>query len=268
MSSNSKPIRSIVTLTTDFGTGSPDVAQMKGVLLSRNPDLEIVDVSHNIPPQDISSGAIVLQDVCARFPPRTIHLAVIDPGVGTERDIVYAKCGEQQYIAPNNGLLTYIAARSRPTIVRAVTNRLYFLPTISATFHGRDIMAPVAAHLSLGLKPARLGPALETLVTLTIAEPVIEAQRIVGSVIQIDTFGNVITNISAEDLAKAKSASEIRVCCRRREIMGLVATYGNQSEGTLVALIGSGGRLELAVVRASAANLLGVQLGDEVIASW
>src|SRR5689334_3266651 len=120
--------RPLVTLTTDFGTGSPYVAQMKGVLLSRNPELQIIDVTHDIPHQNVSAGALVLHDVCPRFPPRTIHIAVVDPGVGTQRKIVYVKCGEQQYIAPDNGLLTHVILRSRPTILREISNRLYFLP--------------------------------------------------------------------------------------------------------------------------------------------
>jgi S-adenosylmethionine hydrolase len=263
-----KMTRPIVTLTTDFGAGSSYVAQMKGVLLARNPNLQIIDISHDIPAHDIQGGGIVLHDVCGRFPPSTIHVAVVDPGVGTEREIVYVKCGEQQYLAPNNGLLTQVAAGSRPTMIRAVTNRLYFLPVVSATFHGRDIMAPVAAHLSLGLKPLRLGASLDTLVTLDISEPVVEPQRIVGAVIQIDSFGNVITNISSSHLAAAKSASEIRVRCRGGEVNGLVATYGNQAVGTLVALVGSSGRLELAVVQGSASAVLGIRLGEEVIAIW
>jgi S-adenosylmethionine hydrolase len=241
---------------------------MKGVLLSRNSELEIIDISHDIPPQNIQHAAIVLLDVCERFPPRTIHIAVVDPGVGTAREIVYAKCGEQQYIVPNNGLLSYVAARSRPTALRAVTNRLYFLPTVSATFHGRDIMAPVAAHLSLGLKPTKLGAALESLVLLPINQPEVRPQNIVGSVIHIDAFGNVISNITAEHLVAAKGEKDLTVRCRRHDVRGLVTTYGDQPPGTLVALLGSAGRLEMAVVGGNAKAILGAELGDEITVNW
>ena len=263
-----KTTRTIITLTTDFGGSSPYVAQMKGVLLSRNTELQIVDITHDIAPHDIYQGAIILHDVCPRFPPHSIHLAVVDPGVGTRREIVYAEIGDRHFVAPNNGLLTYLAMRTPPAVIRAVTNRLYFMPEISTTFHGRDIMAPVAAHLSLGLKPARLGPQLDSLVMLKVDEPVIESQRIIGAVAQIDRFGNVITNIDVRHLAATQPGSEVRIHCRGQDIRGIVSTYGDQLPGVLVALVGSNGRLELAVVQGNASMVLGARPGDKVVVNW
>lgn len=257
--------RPIVTLTTDFGTSSPYIAQMKGIILTRNPELQLVDITHDISPQDIHGGAIVLDDVSRRFPHGTIHVAVVDPGVGTERQIVFAQIGEQRFIAPDNGLLTFVVRRTKPQLIVAVTKETYFLPEVHPTFHGRDIMAPVAAHLSLGLRPQRLGDQLDSLVMLPIAEPVIEAQRITGVVLQIDRFGNLITNITTNDLMAAKLNPQIHVRCRDQEIEGLVNTYGDRVPGTLVALVGSNGRLEIALVHGSASDRLGARVGDEVV---
>jgi S-adenosylmethionine hydrolase len=260
--------RPIVTLTTDFGGGSPYVAQMKGVLLSRNPELQLVDITHDIPPQDIRAGALVVDDVCRRFPPRTIHIVVVDPGVGTERDVVFVRTGQQRYVAPNNGVLTLAAQRLPPDQIIAVTNRLYFLPEVWPTFHGRDVMAPVAAHLSLGLQPERLGSQLSALVTLPLPIPRVEAERIVGSVLQVDSFGNVITNITTQHLVNVPATAGIRVRIRDAEVAGLVRTYGDDPPGKLVALIGSAGRLELAIVNGNASGQLRASVDDEVIVVW
>ena len=143
------PPPAIITLTTDFGEGSRYVAAMKGVILSINPHARVVDLSHSIPPQDILAGAIALAETAPFFPADTIHVAVVDPGVGSARRIVYARIGVQQFIAPDNGLLSRLAARERPAKIIGVDDRRFWLPNVSATFHGRDIMAPIAARLSL-----------------------------------------------------------------------------------------------------------------------
>src|SRR4051794_1322094 len=140
-----------VTLTTDFGLSSPYVAQMKGVLLSLCSEVRLVDITHGIHPQDVAEGAIVLADVTLLFPPGTIHIAVIDPGVGTSRRLLYAELGEQKYLLPDNGLLTLLAEHGPPRQLIAIENRAFWRPEVSATFHGRDILAPVAAHLALGI---------------------------------------------------------------------------------------------------------------------
>lgn len=261
--------RPIVTLTTDFGLDSSYLAQMKGVILSRNPEVCLVDISHSVSPQDIRGGALVLAEACDRFPARTIHIAVVDPDVGTDRRIVFAQIGTHRFVAPNNGLLTLIAQRTAPSQLVDVTNQTYFLPTISPTFHGRDILAPVAAHLSLGLNPQRLGEPLKSLVMLSFPKPVREPRQVVGQVVKIDSYGNLITNITADDFAALPMHSNsATVKCKSAMATGVVTTYGSRPPGSLVAVIGSSGRLELAIVNGNAAATLSVSLDEPVFVSW
>src|SRR5262245_7189304 len=195
---------SLLTLITDFGTASPYVAAMKGVILGINPAARLVDISHDVPPQDIRHGAVLLAEATTWFPAGAIHVAVVDPGVGTERRLIYARIGDQQYLAPDNGLLSLLAARVRPTRIVELSNAEHWLPEVSNTFHGRDILAPVAAQLSLGLEPERLGPALAQIRTLDWQEPIVTANRIEGAVRWIDRFGNLITNVTASMLAPGR----------------------------------------------------------------
>src|SRR5215213_2539522 len=173
---------SIITLTTDFGEGSPYVAAMKGVILSLNPSARLVDITHTIPPQNIRRGAMVLDEVTPLFPAGTLHVAVVDPGVGTARAIVYAEVGDQRYIGPDNGLFSRLAERHAPTKIRAITEERWFRRPVAPTFHGRDIMAPAAAHLSLGVDPDSLGPPLAALATLDRPGARKVANRIEGQV--------------------------------------------------------------------------------------
>jgi len=261
--------RPIVTLTSDFGSGSSYVAQMKGVLLSRNTDLSLIDISHSIAPQNIRDGALLLADACPRFPADTIHLVVVDPGVGTERRIVYARIGRQRFIAPDNGVLTLLAQCNSPTQLVNVTKRLYFLPEVSCTFHGRDIMAPVAAHLSLGLNPQLLGQPLESLVMLPFPQPFTDDRQITGQVLHIDAFGNLITNITSVELsAIPEKTGSIMVTCKSATTSGMVASYGQRPPGAVVALLGSSGRLEVAVVNGSAELALSASVDDPVRVTW
>ncbi len=258
----------IITLTTDFGTGSPYVAAMKGVILSINPAAMIVDISHAVGAQDITRGALVLEDTTPWFPADTIHVAVVDPGVGTARSILYARIGSQQYIAPDNGLLGRLTARTRPSLVLRLTEREYWLAEVSHTFHGRDIMAPVAARLSLGLDPRRLGPAAGQLDQLDMPLPQVVEEKIRGEIISIDSFGNLITNISYDLLAGRPTDSRACIVCGIYETFAIYHTYGEQAPGMLVALIGSSGRLELAIVGDNAAARLGVSIGTPVVVAW
>jgi len=259
---------SIITLTTDFGAGSPYVAAMKGVILSINPAVTLVDLTHEIPAQDIRHGAVVLDDVTRWFPEGTIHVAVVDPGVGTSRAVVHARIGSQRYIAPDNGLLSRLAANAPPVEVYQLANPEHWLDRVSATFHGRDIMAPVAARLSLGLQPERLGPPLGKLVMLDWPGARSTPTRIEGSVLEIDSFGNLITNITSDMLARRPTDSRAWIACNIYETWGIWRTYGEQPKGTLVALIDSSGRLELAIVGDNAAARLGVHLGERVVVAW
>ena len=259
---------SFITLTTDFGTGSPYVAAMKGVILSINPAATIIDISHAIPAMDVTRGALVLEDTTPWFPDDTIHVAVVDPGVGTQRSILYARIGAQQYVAPDNGLLSRLSARTRPSMVLRLTEREHWLAEVSHTFHGRDIMAPVAAHLSLGLDPRRLGPAARELDPLDLPLPQVVDQKIRGEILSIDSFGNLITNISFDLLAGRPNDNRACIVCGIYETFGIYHTYGEQAPGMLVALIGSSGRMELAISGDNAAARLGVSIGTPVVVAW
>ncbi len=226
---------SIITLTTDFGTGSPYVAAMKGVILSINPAVTIVDITHEIPAQDVRYAAVVLDDVTERFPAETIHVAVIDPGVGTQRAIVYARIGSQQYLAPDNGLLSRLVARTPAEKIIRLTESRYWLTEVSSTFHGRDVMAPAAARLSLGLAPEKLGPALEKITALAWPGVQIGQERIDGTVLEIDSFGNVITNITAEMLVGRPTDRRACIVCNIYETWGIYHTYAEQPQGTFCA---------------------------------
>jgi S-adenosyl-L-methionine hydrolase (adenosine-forming) len=259
---------SVITLTTDFGQGSRYVAAMKGVILSICPTANVVDLAHNIPPQDIRAAALLLDDLADWFPPETIHVAVVDPGVGTDRAIVYARIAGQHFIAPDNGLLSRLAMRRPPEKLIRLSDPSFWLPKISNTFHGRDIMAPVAARLAVGLDPDRLGPPLDRLTGLDWLEARQRPSRIDGHVIEIDSFGNLITNITSDMIAGRPTDRRACIVCNIFETWGIYHTYAEQPGGTLVALIGSGGRLELAIVRDNAAERLGVGVGSPVTVAW
>lgn len=258
----------LITLTTDFGTGSPYAAAIKGVIYSLNPAATVVDISHEIPAQDIRHAAVILDEVTDLFPPGSIHVVVVDPGVGTDRGLVFVRIGRQNYLAPDNGVLSRLARRKTPAKIVRLTEGRYWLHPVSATFHGRDILAPVAARLSLELDPDWLGVAQETLVMLDWPEVTAKPQTIRGSVLLIDGFGNLITDITAEILADRPKDRPLRVSCAGRSVEGLCRTYGDRPDGTLVALIGSGGRLELAVVGGHAAGLLKARVGEPVVVEW
>ncbi len=259
---------SIVTLTTDFGASSPYVAAMKGVILSINPQVLLVDITHTIPPQQIRLAAQVLADTTLLFPTGTIHVAVVDPGVGTSRSIVYAEIAGQRYVCPDNGLLDRLADRHSPTKIIRVCEPQFFRAQVAPTFHGRDIMAPVAGHLSQGLDPDFLGPPHATLVKLKWREAVKMANRIEGEVIEVDSFGNLITNITREMLTDVPTDGTVAIRCDDHETRCIFQTYGDQPAMTLVALIGSNDKLEIAIVDDNAAIMLGVGVGTPVEISW
>lgn len=258
----------VITLTTDFGVDSPYVAAMKGVILSIHPAANIVDITHSVPPQDVRRGALVLDETTPWFPAGTIHVAVVDPGVGSSRRILYAQFGGQQYIAPDNGLLSRLALRGPASRMISLEAPEFWLPRVSATFHGRDIMAPAAARLSLGLPAERLGPPTTDFIKLVWPEVVILPRTIKGSVESIDSFGNLITDITEQKLADVPRDERVRIACDEHETLGIFRTYSDQPPATLMALIGSHGKLELAIVGDSAAAMLGIGTGTPVVVSW
>ena len=257
----------IITLTTDFGLAGPYVAAMKGVILSINPAVRLVDLSHAVPPQDVRGGAILLAEATPWFPAGTVHLAVIDPGVGTERKIIYAEVGDQRYIAPDNGLLSRLASKMRPARIIALENSEHWLPSVSKTFHGRDIMAPVAAQLSLGMEPDQLGPPHAQLVQLPWPIAQVRDREIAGAIVWFDRFGNLITNITAAMLTTADLAT-VRVEFGLDAIAGISKTYADLPAGSLTALIGSSGYLEIAVVGGSAEDRFDAAPGAAVTVRW
>ena len=259
---------SIITLTTDFGEGSPYVAAMKGVILSINPDATLVDITHTIRPQDIQHGAIVLGDVVELFPDGTIHVAVVDPGVGTERDIIYARIGRQQFVVPDNGLLGKLLERTDADQIVRLENEEFWRQPVSNTFHGRDIMAPVAAHLSLGVAPERFGTVAGDIQKLDLPKPQVRPGRINGVILEVDSFGNLITNITADLLAGYPTDERVCVVCGIYETWGILSAYAQQHADMFVALVGSTGRLELAIVEGNAARRLGLQAGMPVTVAW
>jgi S-adenosylmethionine hydrolase len=258
-------MRPLITLTTDFGEGSSYVAQMKGVILSLCPEAEIIDISHAIRPQDVRQGAIVLADATPRFPAGTIHVAVVDPGVGTSRRILYTEIGPQRYIAPDNGLLSRMTTRAHTSRWLSIENAQHWLSGRSHTFHGRDIMAPVAARLASGLDPAELGPSYESPISMDWPAARQANGQVQGEVLIVDSFGNAITNIEQADLSTFDEPTSLLVRCGGRQIRGIVRTYGAAMTGEVVALFDSQGRLEIAVVGGNAARELRLTPGQTVM---
>lgn len=263
----------LITLTTDFGPSSPYVAAMKGVILLINPDVRLIDITHAIRPQSVFEAAQVLAKTTPLFPADSIHVAVVDPGVGTKRAIVYAEFPWGRYICPDNGLLSRLAELAEPTMMVTVTAERFFRDPVAPTFHGRDIMAPVAAHLSLGIDPAELGPPHGepgnwhlTQLDWRGAEKV--ANRITGEIVSVDSFGNLVTNINRDMLADVPSDESVAIRCDDHETRNIFTTYADQPPMTLVAVIGSNDQLELAIVNDSAKIMLGVDVGTEVEVIW
>lgn len=245
----------ILTVTTDFGGHGPYVAAMKGVVLGLVPGTQIIDVSHAIAPQNILEGAFVLSNLVDAFPPGTVHLAVVDPGVGSDRRLVAAKVADQWFVAPDNGLLGGVVRERGATEVWEITNPRIRRATVSATFHGRDILAPAAAHLLLGRDPAELGAPRTRVITLANFEPRTDETGIVGEVIFRDAFGNLITNVAVGRLGGLPLDSWA-VEIAGETICGLSRTYSDCPAGSLVALAGSSGWIEVAVVNGDAARTL------------
>lgn len=253
----------ILTLTTDFGIGGPYVAAMKGVLLGLAPDTQIVDVCHTISPQNILEGAFVLAGIVDAFPHGTVHLAVVDPGVGIDRRLVAARLAEQWFVLPDNGLITGIALNHPFQGIWEITNPALRRHVVSNTFHGRDILSPAAAHLVRGGDPAELGAPLSRLITLRNFEPMADDTSYVGEVIFRDTFGNLITNVNSTHLA-GHPADDWVVEIAGERIEGLSRAYGERPAGSLIALPGSSGWVEVAVVNGDAARHLTAGAGTTV----
>lgn len=261
----------IVTLLTDFGTGGVFAGIMKGVLLRVNPLARLVDLTHEIPPHDVLAGALLLRSAVRYFPAGTVHLAVVDPGVGGTRRALALAAGDALLVGPDNGLLSLAAnalgiSRAHAIDIAKLAARKFSGGPISQTFHGRDVFAPVAAQLSMGVPLASVGPAVENLEELRLPVCRAGARAITGQVIHVDRFGNLITNVALSDLRQLGGFSEdsVYVSIHGERIDGIVPAYATVPEGALLAIIGSWELLEIAVRNGNAAHRFGVTRGARV----
>jgi len=263
----------MITLLTDFGTADYFVPAVKGVILSIHPTVQIIDLTHEIPAQDIAAGAFTLGACYQNFPAGTIHLAVVDPGVGSARRAIVVRAGNQLFVGPDNGIFSYVYARESQVRVFQIERNEYFRHPVSATFHGRDVFAPVAAWLSRGLQPEAVGREIQDFIGIEIPQPLNDADgnRVTGSILHIDRFGNCITNLTERELRIEQSGirnpeSAIKLLFAGREI-GQFGSHFAQSavKGEPFAYLGSAGFWEIALWCDSAANRLGARRGTEVI---
>jgi len=254
----------IVTLLTDFGTKDHYVASMKGVILRINPQCTLIDITHQIKPQDVEEGAFVLASAFSYFPKGTIHLAVVDPEVGGPRDPILIVTDHFFFVGPDNGLLTLVLHQEKVKEAFKLTGNRFFLPKLSDTFHGRDLFAPVAGHLALGISPKAFGRRIDSWKTLEFKGPLIEKKSMVGKVVHIDSFGNLITNIGEKDLNRFVGKLPFHIRIGKRRIEGTRKGYWEAERGGLLALIGSGGLMEISVNEGNAQKVLKVKRGDPV----
>jgi S-adenosylmethionine hydrolase len=256
-------MRPVITLLTDFGLEDGYVAAMKAVMLRICPEVLFVDITHSIPPQNVRSGAFVLETVVRDFPAGTVHLAVVDPGVGTERLPIAVKAADSFFVGPDNGLFSWILGNEPNWQARILVDSRFRRPAASSSFHGRDIFAPAAAHLARGVSFQELGPVCRPRI-----EPWFAIQRerdgLSGQVVHVDRFGNVVTNIHRNHLPEALTRSDYTLQVGPAIIERMVRTYGEAPPGVPVALVGSSGYLEIAVNQGNAAELLGLVEGQPV----
>jgi hypothetical protein len=257
----------IITLLSDFGLKDPYVAEMKAVILSIYPQARIVDVSHDIEKFNIRMGAFVLASAVPYFPAGAIHVAVVDPGVGTKRRPIVVKTERSFYVGPDNGLLMLAAQREGIRHVHHISNQRFMLPRISRTFHGRDIFAPVAAHLARGSPPSEFGPEIRDYVLPEFAKPRVGKGELLGEVLYIDGFGNVVSNISAKDLEKTgiREGFFLNVELEGKTLaLKLCSAYGEVPVKKPLAIIGSSDFLEISVNQGNASKVFKAKIGDSV----
>ena len=255
----------IITLLTDFGTKDPYVASMKGTILNINPQCTLVDITHHVKPHDIEEGAFVLATAYSFFPKGTIHLCVVDPGVGGPRKPLLFVTADYFFVGPDNGIFTLALQRERVKQIVALTNPKYFLSRVSTTFHGRDLFAPVVGHLSLGVKPNAFGHQVGRWTQLAFQKPWVEGRRLIGEILHIDAFGNLISNIDEEYLFHFVKENPFIIRAGKRIIRGLKKGYWEGKRDERMALFGSGGLLEISVRESSAQKRLKVEKGDKII---
>jgi len=250
----------IVTLTTDFGLQDHYVGAMKGVILGICPQAQIVDISHEVKPFQIAQGAFLLAQACSCFPPRTVHVAVVDPGVGTARRPILVEAAGQYFVAPDNGVLAMIYGAEAHK-VRVLSNQRYFRQPVSRTFHGRDIFAPVAAHLAAGLPAPRLGKRIEDYLRPAFLKPQRTGKRTwSGQILHIDRFGNLVTNFHASDFPDLETRN-VSLAIGPQQVSVVARNYAECGTGELFLIVGSSGYVEVSVNQASAARAIGCETG-------
>jgi hypothetical protein len=256
--------RPIVTLTTDFGLNDHFVGTVKGVILNIAPEAEIVDISHSVKPFDVLDGAFTIAQAYSYFPAGTVHLVVVDPGVGTARRPLLANTERQRFVAPDNGVLSLVYSREQRCRVHHITAEHYYLQPVSQTFHARDVFAPVVAYLAKGVPPEKFGEAVEDFSRLELPQPtVVNPRTLRGVVLKVDHFGNLITNLTPQNAAPLFQTPPppFRIVVGKQEIRSLKAAYADGAPGELFAILGSTGHLEIAARQASAARALGAVAG-------
>ena len=254
----------VITLTTDFGYQDPYVGIMKGVIAAINPKVQVIDLTHGVPAQNVMAGALILQHSVCYFIAGTIHVVVVDPGVGGVRKPILVEQEDNYFVGPDNGVLSLALDDKAPKRIIELTNAEYHLEQVSHTFHGRDIFAPVAAHLSLGIPITEFGKPLDTLVNLYMPQVLCSENRLVGEIIYADSFGNLFTNIRARDLT-GFPVDRLQVAFRDVQLSGLVANYANVSGGAFACLLNSWGLLEIAINKGNVLERTCAKIGDKVI---
>jgi S-adenosyl-L-methionine hydrolase (adenosine-forming) len=258
--------RPIITLTTDYGINDHLVGAMKGVILGINPEVQIIDITHGVLPFDVLDGALTVANSYKYFPSKTIHMVVVDPGVGTARRPILVAADQHYFIAPDNGVLSVAYDQSEALHVWNITSEHYFRQPVSSTFHGRDIFAPVAAWLSKSWQSASFGDEITDFVRFALPKPKAAGDKAMkGVVLRIDAFGNLMTNFKVEDVpALAAADGKFTIRIGNVQITKLSPTFAQGATGEAIAVIGSSGYLEIAMNKANAARALGVARGAEV----
>jgi S-adenosylmethionine hydrolase len=255
----------IITLLTDFGTQDGYVGAMKGVILGINPGAHIVDISHQVEPHDLFQAALVLRNTCPYFPPGSVHVVVVDPGVGGSRKPLVVETEDFFLVGPDNGVLSPVLEEFPPIKMVVIERSKYILSRISDTFHGRDIFAPAAAHCSLGIPVEKFGPRMEAHRRMELPHPRVLKDGLQGQVIAIERFGNLVTNISRRDLDEQVGSSSLNIQLGGALISKISRSYQEVSQGSPLAIMGSWDLLEIAVNGGDARSVLGAKRGDEVI---
>ena len=261
------PAQRIITFTTDFGVTEHYVGVMKGVVYSINPAAQIVDITNSVQPFDILDGAIAISQAYSYFPKDSIHVVVVDPGVGGQRRPILVNAGTYQFVAPDNGVLSLVYEREERILVRHITSEHYFRQPVSNTFHGRDVFAPVAAYLSKGVEGVKFGDEVTDYVRFAAPKPKPSGPKAWKAVVlKTDRFGNLITNITPTDVPKIfdGSSQSFRITVGKAEVTRLCSTYSAGNPGELFAVLGSAGFLEVSTNKGAASRLAGADKGSEV----